>query len=372
MRSLSFRQVAFTLPVLGLCAVLAIPARADITLGPDARTVGMGGAGLASIEPSSAVTMNPASLADTGARLAVQWPSINARTDGAGFGDALKLLGKPSLSETDAYKLALSLGTQNTRLDTSANAGLLLPKMDLQVKAAIRTDIIPNEAFKQWASSGAEGVPSAEARADIHAGGIAILPSIGVGFRVPMNEEKTGRLAVGVRLKPTTAYYSHYVIDSAAVMANAPQLAPEMGGKSYLKEGSISADLGVTYSLPNMPTARVAVVVNNLIEPKAVSFATASPDGMFSKQLAPRTISAGAALSGEYVTLAADLVDLTRASGNNPQLRLGAEFRVPSTPFALRGGYSTSTGLTAGVGIGGFGIAYSKNTPIMLTQSITF
>lgn len=370
MRLSSLHTGSLAVPLLLLCTLVTMPALADITLGSDARAVAMGGAGLASNEATQANSLNPAALADTGMRFSIEWPTVNARMQGAGYGDALNMIGNPSLGAKDALDLATSLGKQDTRLDASATMGVLLPKMDLEAKAAMRTDITPNDAFKAWAKSGGAGLPSADARADVYAGGLVSLPSVGVGFHVPIGT-RAGTVAMGVRLKPVTAYYSHYIIDSTAIAADTPALASEMDGHDYLKQGSFSADLGLMYTPASMPNAHLALVVNNLIEPQAIRFGGTAPAGLTEKQLAPRSISAGASLVGDRVTLAADLVDLTSAYGS-PQLRVGGELRLPGNLLALRGGYNTSTGFTAGVGIGGFGIAYSKHTPIMLSQSITF
>ena len=96
----------------------------------------------------------------------------------------------------------------------------------------------------------------------------------------------------------------------------------------------------------------------------------ADGDGLFKKQVAPRTISAGMAYVKNRVTLAADVVDITSAF-TNTQYRLGAEMRLP-LGLNLRGGFNSHTGLTAGFGVGSFGIAYSKETPIMLSEAVTF
>ncbi|HEY3376915.1 MAG TPA: hypothetical protein VGL77_05410 [Armatimonadota bacterium] len=359
-----------TVPVLLCGLLLSWPAYADITLGSDARSVGMGGAGLASGDSPDTANLNPASLADTGARFGVQWPSATMHMQGAGYGDAIKLIGNPSLSAADALHMAITLGENTTQLDATASAGVLLPKMDLQATAAIRTELLPNEAFKRWVHGGNQGTPSSDARADLYAGGLATLPSVGLGVHVPLPGMQ-GRLAVGVRVKPSTAYYSHYIIDGNAVLAGQPLLAAEMGGNNYLSQRSFSADLGFTYTPARMPNARFAVVVNNLLEPKAIAFAAASPDGLFAKQMSPRSISAGVALVGQYSTLAADLVDIGGAYGK-AQVRIGGEVRAPGNVLALRGGYNSTTGFTAGLGLGSFGIAISRQTPVMLSQSITF
>ncbi|MHB9023351.1 MAG: conjugal transfer protein TraF [Armatimonadota bacterium] len=354
--------------LLSCCLALALPIMADITLGGNARSVAMGGAGLAADDSPAAATVNPAALASTGPRIGVQLPTVNAGTEGLGFSDAFNLLSKATVDPDQALDYALTLGEKLTNLSSTVDAGLLLPYSDVRMNAALRTEVRPNESFKQWLASGANGEVPADARADIRAGAVTTLPSVGVGFHLPFGQS-LGRMAVGVRLKPTQTYYSHYVVDAASLQSNTAVPDPEMGGASYRKQSSVSADLGFLFTPRALPNARLGLVVNNALEPAAIRLPTQT-DGVLTRQIAPRTVSAGAAYVTDYLVLAADVVDITKAVGN-PQLRLGAELRG-NTGVALRGGYGSDTGFTAGVGYGNLGIAFTQNTPIMLTQSITF
>lgn len=362
------------LPLFALawCALwVSAPVRADVVLGGDSRAAAMGGAGLASGEAQDAY-LNPAFLAESGMRFGIEMPHITTRLSGAGLGDAFDLLGSTKIGATEALDLVRELGDGPTRLDATARAGVQLPKMDLSVSAQLRTDIIPNEAFRSWVRAGARSddvAHLADARADLYAGGMAQLPSFAVGVHLPLPQER-GKLAVGVRVKPTQAYYSHYVVDAAAITGGEARPADEMGGKEYLKAHSFSADLGVLYSPPRHPDLRFAAVATNLIEPKAIEFAVPTLDGMFSQQIAPRSYSVGAAFVRAQMTLAADLVDVTESYGDR-QVRVGAELRLP-LGIALRGGYNSASGFTGGIGLGSFGIAVSKRTPIMLSESLTF
>jgi len=354
--------------LLGLS--LCLPACADLTLGGNARTVAMGGAGLASGDSSESATLNPATLAYTGLRFGIEWPTINTRMQGASFGDVFSLLGKPSLSPSKALDFALKLGDERTSLDATAGAGLLLPSSDIRATAALHAELDPNAAFQQWVSSGANPADlTGDARIDIYGAGVATLPSVGLGITLPNSGEGASRFSIGLRAKPVRSYYSHYIVDKDSVSGTeiSPQRAVEMGGKDYLKQSSFGADLGLMYSPGSMPDLHLAVVVDNAIEPKALSFSSGT---VASRQLSPRTVSAGMAYVKPMVTLAADLVDLTKAHGD-PQVRVGGELRLPLS-LALRGGYNTVSGFTAGIGFGGLGIAYSKHTPILITEAIKF
>ena len=360
-----------SLPLIVLCALLVactLPAFADLTLGGGARSIAMGGAGLASGDTQEAA-LNPAFLADTGTRLGLIWPTLDTRMSGAAsLGDVIDLLGHSKLNAGKALDLVKNLGSGPAELDASARAGLLLPQSDLQVSAAIRTVITPNPDFAEWVRSG--GDIGALARADVKAIGITNLPSVGVGFHAPVPLK--GKTSVGLRLKPTQAYYSHFVFDGTHLDSNGvpiPQLAVEMGNKSVLKQSTFSADMGAMFTPTRFPNVHIAAMIANLIEPKAIKFSS-DAGGSLEEQIAPRTISVGSAWVNKNVTLAMDLVDIGSHFGKS-NLRLGGELRGPSS-IALRGGYNTEYGFTGGIGYGGFNLAYSQKAPLMISGNAAF
>jgi len=356
------------LPLIGcfLCG-LALPALADVTMGANARDVAMGGAGLASGDAVGAAR-NPALLAESQQMFGVLLPSIVTSVEGAAnWRDALGLIGNATVDAGEALDLVRKLGSGKTAFDISADVGLALPRADLVVSASMHAEIIPNAEFASWVRSGVQGDLPEQAQADLYAGGLTNLPSLGFGFYLPQSRSLPGTTAVGFRVKPTQVYYSHYVYDAADPDGRP---AEEMGGKDYLKQTSVSVDMGLLYTPKANKNVRVALMVNNWIEPKAIAFAATSARFGDKKQLAPRTLSIGTAWVNDDVTMAVDLVDLTGAQGD-PQLRLGGELRLPNG-LALRGGYNTKHGLTAGIGIGNVGLAYSAKTPVMLSSSVVF
>ena len=359
-----------TLPLAVLfasCLAACLPVVADVTLGTDARDVAMGGAGLASGDTQAAST-NPAFLADSDTLLGIIWPSVSARLNGAaGLTDAIKLIGNAAVDANEAWDMLKEVGQGPTTVDMSARTGLALPRADLLASAAVHSEITPNADFSNWLKSGMTGDLPATASADVYSGGIAALPSLGIGFHLPEIASLPGTTSVGFRVKPTRLYYSHYIFD-AANPDGAP--AAEMGGRSYLKNTSVSADAGMTFTPRSSPNLHFAVMVNNLIQPKAMRFAAPSMRFGEEKQLAPRTISLGTAWVDQHITLAADLVDVT-GNFNATHLRLGGEYRL-ANGLALRGGYNTQDGLTAGIGLGFFGIAFSKDAPVMISNTVTF
>ncbi|MEI7832649.1 MAG: conjugal transfer protein TraF, partial [bacterium] len=291
---------------------------------------------------------------------------FDMRVNGASQSDAQGLLGQYILDPTKAFNLALDLGKGDTDIITSVTAGIQLPQSNISGWASLDTKIVPNAAYQTWANSGGLLFPFLSgAQADVYAVGVASTP-VSVGMHLP---GYGGELSVGVRVKPTRAYYSHYIIDGTAVTNNEPTLAPEMGGNQYLVQDSLAADLGVLCSPPGMGSIRVAAVVNNIIQPQAIDFKSPSATGMLKQDVAPTTVSVGVALEDDHLTLAADLLDVTKQLGGS-QLRLGAELR-PMHSLALRAGY-TLDGLSYGLGIGGFNIAITENDRLAFGQTVKF
>ncbi|MHB9107656.1 MAG: hypothetical protein ACYDCO_11430 [Armatimonadota bacterium] len=357
------------LPVAALiaCLVASLPVVADITLGTSARSVAMGGAGIASGDAQGAGT-NPAFLADSNAMLGIIWPSVSAGSNGAaGLLDAVKLITNAAVDSDEAWDMLKEAGEGTTTVEMSANAGLALPRADLLTSAAVHTEITPNADFSNWLKSGASGDLPATARADVYAGGTTSLPSLGIGFHLPALRSIPGKTAVGFRVKPSRMYYSHYVFDPEHPRGTP---AEEMGGKSYLASSSFSADAGIIFTPQKADKLHLALMVNNLVEPKAVRFRAPSERFGLEKQLAPLTVSVGSAWEDEKITLAVDLVDITGNAGES-HVRAGCEYRLPGG-IAIRGGYNSRDGFTGGIGLGALGIAISKEAPVMISNSISF
>jgi hypothetical protein len=346
---------------------LTAPSLADTTIGGNARAIAMGGAGLASGDLPGESAANPASLASKGLRLGLEMPSFTASVQGADSGEAKSLLGSTTLDPSQVINMAMSLGKGPTVVEATASGGVLLPMLDVRASANIRAVVTPNDSFKNWANSGGllSGMAN-DAQADVRAVGVATAPAVGVGFRLPA----PGRMAVGLRLKPGNAYYSHYIVDKNSIDTRVPVLAPEMEGQQYLKRTSFSADIGVIYSPRIMKSLRLAVMVNNFIEPQPIKFNVISADGLMSRQVAPRTVSTGAAFVTKQLTVAADWSDLTGAYGD-PDFRAGAELRL-GAGTAIRGGYNQENGYTYGFGVGSFGVAFSEKAPISVADTVVF
>ncbi len=416
---------------LGLAAALLLspPARADLSFGYEARYVGLGGAGLAIIDnPTQAALVNPAALSLRPLGFGIQWPNFGFRWRGGGFGDALSHLASGSISTDEANDLARDLGSEPTRIEASLGFGLAASVADLRFRSLASVLVRPRAEFARWATSGADisnflannyanqfaGLTTAaevqnavnqisqQLGADV-IGAAAISPSFGVGVRVPdhlLGNGTLGDVRVGVRLKPTRIYYSHYVvrptvdvnaITSSDFNANGftaynkiqvrADAAPELGSDTSLSETSWGVDFGLLWQPALIPYTTFALTVDNLIEPSFTFPAGADPRVVpVGEKLLPRTVNLGAAISVPGgLLLAADLLDVTGANKANPngeaQFRVGAEFR-PNLPglrlLAVRAGYNSATGMAAGFSIGGFGIAYASRSPLVASQTFNF
>jgi hypothetical protein len=356
--------VSRSLPLLALFLALAVPVRADLSLGGTARAIAMGGAGLASGESPEGAALNPANLADAGARLGIEWPTVQTRMTGGRYTNAFKLVGSPVLRAGDAASFATGLGRDDVTLDASGSVGLLLPKSDLRANAALRVKVLPNASFEHWVQTG--GTMPADAHVDTVGVGMANWPSFGMGFYLPSDPYVSGLVGMGVRFKRTSVYYTHYTMNAAGGTSSV--LAPEMAGRDFHRATSFSADLGFTYMPPGTDHLRFAFVIDNLVQPKALDVASAFLPA--DRQVLPRAYSLGSAYIDTNLTLAADWVDI-RGARDRPQLRLGVEARLPRA-WALRGGYNTKYGFSVGLGWESIGIAYSERAPLLLSQSFAF
>ena len=365
----------------GLCVVslllnllALLPAKADLTIGADARMAGMGGAGLA-VSDIQQTAANPAFLADSHYRFGIQMPSVTAVLDGISYNELTNHVNGVSMGAGDATTLAEDLGKQNVTFGANMDVGLLLPFTDINASATMRGEIEPSNTFSQWVVGGAQTAALANLtpaqvadfnKTAVEAAGVAYAPSVAFGFHVPGSRATGGQVSVGVRVKCAEEYYSKYQITTDGTNVNATP-APEMGGQNYLKSNSVAGDLGFLYTPNRFPNTHMALVIDNALEPKAISFA----DGT-TKQITPCTYSIGFA---QQVTrkflVALDVVDLNHAYNTNSELRVGAEYRLLGIA-ALRGGYSSDTGYTVGIGFGSLGIAYSKTAPVLFSEAVTF
>jgi hypothetical protein len=153
---------------------------------------------------------------------------------------------------------------------------------------------------------------------------------------------------------------------------------PELGGRDYLKDTGVAADVGFLFRPSAGKGVSAALVINNLVKPnasfRAINAGLQQYQGRVNSNeefdLLQTTVSGGAALETGGLTIAADIMDLTSAT-RPADLRFGAEQRIGSK-IAIRGGYSSNTGVTGGFGLFGFNFAFGERLPLEVNKSIRF
>ncbi|MBC8137039.1 MAG: conjugal transfer protein TraF [Fibrella sp.] len=364
----------------------------DYTFGADARAFAMGGAGLATTrnQPSNERRFNPASLAFTPKGFAIYSPSFSFRADGA-------------ISTTKAYSYLFSgaeigettdlirrYGEEDSVFGFNTNIGFRVGSFELLVQGVAKSRLLPNASLQNWARAGANlsNVPS-DAQADVLAAGYLTLPSLAYAIKLPSRSEKAADgteivdkgydSAVGLRVRVLQTYYTRYFLNQTAVLGNInPLRAPELGGRDYLKDTGVAADVGFLFRPRAGKGVSAALVVNNLVKPnstfRAVNAGLQQYQGRVNDNeefdLLQTTVSGGAALETGGLTIAADLMDITSAT-RPVDLRFGAEQQLGKS-FALRGGYSSNTGVTGGFGLFGFNFAFGERLPLEINKSIRF
>jgi hypothetical protein len=359
----------------------------DYTFGSDARAFAMGGAGLAVTrnQGSNERRYNPASLAYTPRGFTLYSPSFSFRADGA-------------ISTTKAYSYLLSgaeigettdlirrFGEEDSVFGVNSNIGFRVGSFELQVEGVGKSRLLPNASLARWAQQGANlsNVP-ADAQADVLAAGYLTLPSIAYAIKLPSRKEDVEAnrgydTAVGLRVRVLQTLYTRYFLNQTAILGNIePLRAPELGGKDYLKDTGVAADVGFLFRPRAGKGVSAALVINNLVKPnskfQAVNAGLAQYQGRVGNNeefnLLQTTVSGGAAYETGGLTVAADLMDISSAT-RPVDLRFGAEQQIGNS-IALRAGYSSNTGVTGGFGLFGFNFAFGERLPLEVNKSIRF
>ena len=354
-----------------LLSVLALPVWADLSFG-GSPSAGMGGAGLAVIRrPTAQSFQNPAVIAYVqGFRFGAG--NIDTTSRGASFS---RLLDDLEVRQGSAADIATAAGLlrkyarEDTRLLLTGDLGVIASGVGISVGGIVDARLIPNAPLQNWARTNGNiaNIPN-DARADVIAVGVVSLPDITTGVRLPSPQ---GDLAVGVRLRNLKLYYTHYFADQAQLQAgqNATR-APELQGRDYREFSATGIDLGFLWRPTSDKTYTLALVVENFVEPNIRFQATNRNGQIFNFKPLKRTYNAGIAVELETGSLiAVDFIDIGNSVGKG-EIRLGYEQRLGR--IALRTGYASKTGWTAGLGIGGFNLAYSDTLPVVVSRTLNF
>ncbi len=354
-----------------LLSVFALPVWADLSFGGSS-SAGMGGAGLAVIRrPTAQSFQNPAVIAYVqGFRFGAG--NIDTTAQGASLN---RLIDDLEIQQGSAADIATAAGLlrkyagQDTRLLLTGDLGVIASGVGISMGGIVDARLLPNAPLQNWARTDGnpENIP-ANSRADVIAVGVVSLPDITAGVRLPSEQ---GDLAVGVRLRNLKLYYTHYFADQAQLQAgsNATR-APELQGRDYREFSATGVDLGFLWRPTGDQTYTLALVVENFIEPN-IRFQATNRDGqVFNFKPLNRTYHAGIAVELETGSLiAVDFIDIGNNAGKG-EIRLGYEQRLGG--IALRTGYASKTGWTAGLGLGGFNIAYSDSLPVVVSRTLNF
>lgn len=407
--------------ILALACAIALAATcasaSDINFGATARSTGMGGAGIAlGDDLGTTAVLNPAAPAVMGQRFRLIFPGLDFHSTGASFGDLTDSISKLSDGSTDdALDLVSDFGTHPTKLSFSSVAGFA-GTTGVTVEGEAQGIITPGPETAKWATvvrtfdssdlnsfqpqnysalidntnlSNAvanwhltSGTPNtadnavAEAAFDAYLGEVSAngvqaslvyaLPAVQVSRGLTT---RGGRLWVGANTKflhseartwQVVGASDSFSYDGASRLTGVDMSFDAVEGP-VLKSTSLKVDVGAIYK-PNNSMLQYGFVINNFIEPDL--------DGITDMQ-AERTLSVGiAAVPNRNLVLAADIVNINGANGENASLRFGGEFRLGRL-FAARAGYSGSK-WTYGAQVFGLNVSWAGRSAQLLANVLKF
>lgn len=403
---MNLKRCALFLVVLPALAGAAAASGLDV--GGSARSIAMGGAGLALGDRlETTAILNPAAPAASGARTRLVLPGVSFHTEGASVSDLIDSLSNLSNASSDsAISLVNDFASRPTRLLATTAFGFAGP-FGAVVQGEARGTIDPGTAAAEWATAAAsfnsdyaidlDSLASkitntnfqnmiAYANASNYAAAqdslrayLSDLSENYVGADVVYGPQlmlsKSLRRQGGIMHLGATVKLLRGESRSWQVVASEDLANPVSGTGSDItagvvfdavenpvsKKNSVGVDLGMIYK-PNKSLWQYGVVINNAVQPKFRGMDDVKED---------TAISVGAAfIPVRGVTLAADLVNLTGANGGSAKLRFGGEMNFGSL-FALRAGYSGSN-WTYGFRLLGIDLAFEGRTAQLLTNIIRF
>lgn len=358
---------------LAACFVTAAGA-SDIDFGSYARSVAMGGAGLALADQASeAAVTNPAAPAASGTKLQFIFPSFDLDTRGTTIDELRNRTNEIGNSnQDDAIKLAEDFGSHTTKLTASFVTGIA-GGLTVTANGEAQGIINPGANFRAWVAAGhpttLAGLQTAGLVADAGAltsyaaalttgttvSGLMVYSAPTIGYGTKLNT-RGGNLWVGGNMKFLRSDVRTWDIAATAdTDANTVGLtANDLGS---VKDNGVGMDLGFIYQ-PTKSKVQYGMVVNNFVEPKLKGIE------------APAVWSVGAATKINKITVAMDMVNITKAGPIRSGIRTGFEWQ-PVRKLAVRAGYSGNA-FTWGVGLIGLNFAFTNNAPTMLSKALAF
>jgi len=344
---------------------------ADISFSGSANR-GMGGAGLAILRnPAAQCYVNPAAIAYVrGFRLGMGGFDVGTR--GASLDDlvdALQIRQGSAIDIDEGARWLRQFADEDTSLTVMGDFGFIINGFGLSVGGVVEARFLPNDPLRNWARTDGDidNIPLTS-RGDIIAIAAISLPDITGGIRLPL---QGGEVAIGARVRTMRVFYTHYFADGNTLRtSDSAARAPELGGRDFLERRATGVDLGLIWKPDSTIPYTIALVVENAVEPDVRFDATDRNGNPVRLQPLRRAVHVGFATEMETGTLfALDIIDVGNRTGRG-ELRLGAEQRLGA--LRIRSGYASRTGWTAGLGIGGFNFAYSREFPMQVSRSLVF
>ena len=390
-----------------LVALLATVACAsDLNFGATARSMAMGGAGIALGDDSgTTAVLNPAAPACAGAKFRFIFPGLDFHTMGASFSDLLDSVNKIGGDEDDALSLINDFAKRKTGLTFNMVTGFAGP-VGFTIEAQANGLITPSPEAAKWATAAlmfrdstdvnltevqtiidnanfdaaisnalAGDTSAANAAFDAYLddlnqsyvdASVVYGPSLllGKGFSTT-----NGKMWLGTNIKILSTEGKRWqvkgtrvgslTVSGSNVLADLDFEAEELPGEG--RKTTMKADIGLIYK-PNDSVWQYGLVVNNFVKPKLRGITNTQDDPMISVGVA--------AVLGRNFLFAADFVNITGANDQNAKLRLGGEFRLGRL-FALRAGYSGKE-WTYGAELLGLNIAWSGRSAQLLSNVLRF
>lgn len=360
--------------VLLVAGLMTAACASDFNFGGYARSIAMGGAGLAlSDVAADAVLTNPAAGAASSAKLQFMFPSVDFNTTGTSISELRSRTDE--ISDTDqasAIALAEDFGSHETKLTAAFTTGIAGP-LSIIASGEAQGIISPGPNFRAWVNAGhpiteaglvAKGLLGDDESVYDYAmtlndgtvvGGLLVYstPSIAYGTKL---KTKQGKLWVGGNAK---FMHSEVRLWDIVVAENGDgEVGLAAHEQPRLKDNGLGMDVGFIWQ-PEKTKWQYGMVIDNFADPNLRGIET------------PMMLSVGAACRSSKLTYAIDLINLNSAGDQGAWLRTGVEWQ-PISKIALRAGYSGKS-FTCGFGLIGLNFAFTGgDAPNMISKTLTF
>lgn len=322
----------------------------DLTLGAN-RSSGMAGAGLALRRwGGGSSPRNPAVLAWQ-QKFRLNNLDFGYRTKGMNLSelnDRLKGADSGGLDPDELASIAREFGDRETEFGLNGRIGLGVSGFNFGLDGSALATTLPNEQLKTWVGSGGDlNNPVPGMRLDGYGYGFY---QFNFGYGGPVTVRDGEEMGVGAQVRLVKSYYSHHFADQNQIVGGGSTRAIEMGADDVLTENGVAVDIGWSMATGPGKNLELALVINNLAEPK-VAFDGTSPTGG-AREFMPfkRSVSLGTGYTfGRGIVAAMDAVEL---GSGHAEFRAGVDVPL-GRAFGLAAGYGSRGGWTGAVSLFG-------------------